>query len=94
MVQGEVCYSDGDGFSNIHCKHGQAAVRSGNIGGPALFRTKNDSNCMITATRGLADPAFFSGEFWKLFKWLTITWYLKIHHVKPSKNYASYLQEA
>lgn len=62
MVQGEVCYSDVDDFSNIHCKHDQAAVRSGNIGGPALFRTKNDSNCMITATRGLADPVFFLGR--------------------------------
>lgn len=44
VVQGELCHSDVDGFSNIHSKHGQAAVRSGNIGGPALFRTKNESN--------------------------------------------------
>ena len=44
MDQGEVCHSDVDSFSNIHCKHGRAAVRSGNIGGSALFRTKNESN--------------------------------------------------
>ena len=40
MVEGEVCHSDVDSFSNIHCKHGQAAVLSGNIGGLHCFELK------------------------------------------------------